>query len=201
MKRGKKIKNNKRRFSFKEEYRESWSYLKESQSFIWGSAVLFAVSIVLGYVLWGNLVFFDKVLKELIEKMAGLSGIKLILSIFWNNLFASLMAIVLGVILGIFPIIFNAYNGLMAGYVIKRVSDVSGFSEVWRLLPHGLFEVPAILISFGLGVRLGWFFTAKDEGKELKRRIISSLRVFIFIIFILLVLAAIIEGALITLDG
>lgn len=187
-------------FSLRSEFFSSLKYLKESQSFIWGSAIVFIVSIILGYFLHAHLGFYDNVLKEMIEKVSGLTGIRLIVSIFWNNLFASFLAIVLGIVLGIFPVLFNVYNGLMIGYVIKKVSMVSGLSEMWRLFPHGIFEIPAIMIAFGLGVRLGWFFLAKDEGEELRRRVIGSIRVFLFIILILIIVAAIIEGTLMSLS-
>ena len=70
---------------------------------------------------------------------------------------------------------------------------------MWRLLPHGIFELPAIILSIGIGLKLGVEIWKKDSWNVLKRNIIESLRFFIFIIMPLLVIAAIIEGLLISL--
>jgi len=66
------------------------------------------------------------------------------------------------------------------------------------IFPHGVFELPAVFISLGLGVRFGTFMFSKNALSELKHRFIGSIKVFFFVIMPLLVLAAIIEGVLIT---
>ena len=63
-----------------------------------------------------------------------------------------------------------------------------GIFILWRLLPHGIFEIPAILISTSLGIRLGTDF------KNFKKNLKSAIRVFLLIIVPLLVIAGIIEG-------
>ncbi|HJX50295.1 MAG TPA: stage II sporulation protein M, partial [Candidatus Nanoarchaeia archaeon] len=66
-----------------------------------------------------------------------------------------------------------------------------------RLLPHGIFEFPAIILALATGIRLGLFWFSDNKKKEFVKRVEGSLRVFLFVILPLLIIAAIIEGFLI----
>ena len=65
----------------------------------------------------------------------------------------------------------------------------------------GDFELPALFISIGLGLKLGLFLFIRQPKERFFNYLINSLRVFIFIILPLLLLAAIIEGLLIAFFG
>jgi stage II sporulation protein M len=86
-------------------------------------------------------------------------------------------------------------NGYLIGFVANMVVSQEGVLVLWRLLPHGIFELPAIFISIGLGIWLGMgvFY----DVKTLKHRLVSGLKVFLALILPLLVIAAIVEGILI----
>jgi stage II sporulation protein M len=66
-----------------------------------------------------------------------------------------------------------------------------------KLLPHGIFELPAIILALAFGLRIGMFFYSKNPELEFKYRVKNALRVFVFIIVPLLIIAAIIETSLI----
>ena len=109
----------------------------------------------------------------------------------------------MGVFFGIYPIIGIIGNGVVLGYVFSLVIAEEGIVSLWKILPHGIFELPAIFIALGLGLKLGGFVFA-DKGKkfkELKKRFYQSVNAFLMVILPLLVLAAIIEGILIVLLG
>jgi len=57
--------------------------------------------------------------------------------------------------------------------------------------------LPAIFLSFGLGIKLGTFILQKKKIESFKDYFLNSLRVFFFVILPLLIVAAIIEGVLI----
>ena len=76
-----------------------------------------------------------------------------------------------------------------------------GYFSLWKILPHGIFELPSIIISFALGIKLGMFVFAKNPSKEFKKRFVLGLKTFVFVILPLLVIAAIIEGLLIGFVG
>jgi stage II sporulation protein M len=174
-------------------------YIKESKNFIYASIILFVVGALFGYFSYTYLDFLDKTIIELIKKTEGLNGVNLIAFIFLNNSQAAFLALVLGVILGIFPIFAILMNGTLIGYVLHKVALAAGFTEFWKLLPHGIFELPAIVISFSLGIKLGFFIFSNKKIKNLKRRFYEGLNVFVFVVLPLLIVAAIIEGTLISL--
>ena len=63
----------------------------------------------------------------------------------------------------------------------ELINFIEGILVLWRLLPHGIFELPAIFISLGLGLKLGTsLISAKDKGKGILAFIISFFS-FVFI--------------------
>ena len=88
-------------------------------------------------------------------------------------------------------------NGYILGFVMLKSVQANGALVLWKLLPHGIFELPALFISLGLGVKLGAFIFKKNKIKTLKIYLFESARVFVFVILPLLFIAAIIEGSLI----
>lgn len=176
---------------------DSTSYLKESKNYIWFILGLFFVGSLIGFFFSSYFTFLDEMLRELILQTQDLKGIDMIIFIFNNNIKSAFFGMVFGVLLGIVPLINSLFNGLVLGYVMNLVWAVSGFSDFWRILPHGVFELPAIFIALGTGLRLGFFVFSKDRKKELIRRFKGTLGVFFVFVLPLLVIAAIIEGLLI----
>jgi stage II sporulation protein M len=138
---------------------------------------------------------------ELIEITIGLNMQQLIWFIFKNNIWSAFTGIIFGVFLGIIPLVSAVSNGYVLGFVSNAVVSEVGYLSLWRLLPHGIFEIPAIMISLGLGIKFGLFMFAKKPGKEFKRRFLLSMKTFLFVILPLLVMAALIEGVLMVVLG
>ena len=195
-KRGKRKREN----FLKEQYSKSWNYIKLSREFIYSAILIFAIFVVLGF-------FFPvpellekeilKMIQDILAKTKGLSGLEMTNFIFWNNLQSSFFGMIFGVLLGIFSAAVALVNGYVLGFVSKIVVIEAGFSSLWTLFPHGIFELPAIFISFGMGIKFGTFIFYKEKLKSFNKFFINSLRVFIFIVLPLLIIAAIIEGSLI----
>ncbi|MEK6896148.1 MAG: stage II sporulation protein M [Nanoarchaeota archaeon] len=180
---------------------DSWAYLKTSWGFVLASFLIFAVSAIAGFMLVEQLSFFDSLLADIFAKVENLSGLPLITFILYNNLLSAFFGLFLGVFLGI-PSFFNLLlNGSLVGYVLARAAETHGLGLAWRLVPHGIFELPAVFIATGLGMRLGMSFFSRNWKKTLKERLIASLAVFLAIVVPLLIVAAFIEGILITLSG
>lgn len=195
-------KKKKKTFDLGDEYRRSWKYVVESRNFIFIIIGIFLVFSLIGFFIrppeeieaW----IIDTI-RELIEKTQGMSGIELIQFIFFNNLLSSFSGIALGIFLGTMPVFSAIVNGYILGYVASASVKTAGAGILWRLFPHGIFELPAVFISFGLGLRLGIFIFQKKK-MSFKYHIINSLKVFLLIVVPLLVIAAIIEGTLISLE-
>ena len=178
--------------------KKSWDFVKKSKNFIYLSLAIFIVSALIGFfvpipeALQAQLM---EMIKKLMETADGKNWFELIVFIFFNNSFSALNPIVFGIFLGIFPLLTTFMNGYFVGFVSNLAISEAGILSLWRLLPHGIFELPAIFISFGIGIRTG--FSLFYEKESVKINFLESLRTFILIVIPLLIVAAIIEGTLI----
>jgi len=175
-----------------------WKYLKESKIFFLVILVFLLVSALIGILFP---VFFleliNKFIEELARKTAGMTFFQLLFFILQNNITTAFLGLLSGIILGIFPLLVSLFNGYVIGFVAGKSVDVAGYPILLRLLPHGIFELPALIISLGLGVKLGMFIFAKNSKEQFKYDLENSLRVFVYIIIPLFLIAGIIETALI----
>lgn len=185
--------------NFKKQAGESWKYLVESRNYVFFAFLLFLVSTLIGYFFYTKFSFIDEILRSLVSMTQDLNGGELILFILQNNLLTSLFGFILGIVFGIFPFFTAVSNGIVLGYVLRKVAEASGSSQFWRILPHGIFELPAVFISLGLGMKLGVSWFSAKRNNEFRRRFYSSINTFLFIVVPLLIIAAIIEGLLIVL--
>jgi stage II sporulation protein M len=198
----KKIRKNKKdNFSFKKEYSQSLNYIRSSKNFIYSIVTVFLFFGILGFFVplpEDILQSILEMLKDLVGQIEGLNYIEVIQFIFWNNFKSSLYGILFGVAFGIFPVFSSMLNGYVLGFVAQQSVASEGILVLLRLVPHGIFELPAVLISLGLGMKLGTFIFYKKKIETLKEFFWNSIRVFIFVIIPLLLVAAIIEGLLIS---
>ena len=186
---------------WKDNYRKSWDYIKESRNFIYAVIIIFVFFILIGALLPTPEIIEQRILefiRQLLETTDGMSSGQLMSFIFLNNLQSSFFFFIFGVVLGIFSVLTVILNGYLLGFVSARAINIDGIFVLWRLVPHGIFELPAVLISMGLGLKLGTFIFRKKKIKSLKEFLMNSLRVFVFVIIPLLIIAAIIEGFLIS---
>jgi stage II sporulation protein M len=187
--------------NLRKEYSISWKTLKKARRYIYFSMALFFLSSIIAGVFSSHLGFIDDLLRNLISQTEGLNAFELMWFIFSNNTKSALFAFILGAIFGIPTLINIIANGGVLGYVLAVVLQEGSILDWWRLLPHGVFELPAIFLSFGLGLWLGTsLFVRKKRLEELQKRFIEGLRVFFLVVLPLLIIAAIIEGILIALS-
>jgi stage II sporulation protein M len=186
---------------FHKHYSLSWKYLKQSKNYILFILVIFLFSAIIGAYYQPAEVtnIVRELLQELIEQTQGLNTWQLIVFILNNNLQTSFFAMIFGIVLGIIPVLITFSNGYLLGFVMEKAITAQGTSTLLQLLPHGIFELPAVIIALAIGTKFGLFFKA-GKGKikkEFLYRLEQSLRIFLFIVLPLLILAAIIEGILI----
>jgi len=192
------------KFSLKHEYWEVFGFLKSIKfQLIFVICLFFLVALIvysgiqsqeLNDALWGYL-------KKIASQFEGKSLIETILMIFSNNLAVSFLGLISGIFFCIIPIIIILSNAYAIGFVAQKSIDVAGIAVLWKLLPHGIFELPAVFISLALGIKLGSFVFAVNPWKILKEYFAKSMKVFFYIIIPLLAVAAIIESSLILLIG
>ncbi|MEN9626238.1 MAG: hypothetical protein RL557_566 [archaeon] len=223
-------------------FKQSLIDLKKIKLYFLFSVLLF---VFVGMIGLAFPVFFEEevynLIRELIGKTDGLGLFGLIQFIIYNNTTTSFVGMLAGVLLGIPPLFVLIINAYIIGFVANKSIAVEGITILWRLFPHGVFELPAVLLSLSVGIRIGyslmhrclkwynkklndgvvfllilvswiffpislilyWIFTLinKNLRKQFYATLVESLRIFVFIVVPLLVIAGIIEGVLIVVVG
>ncbi len=195
-----KKRTQKKKFSLREEYSKSFGYIKESKNFIYIIIILFFVLALVGFFIPAPTYIANQIsiyIKELVSQTSGMSSIQLISFIFFNNIEASFFGLVFGIFFGIFPVFVSLINGYLLGFVANGSVKTSGIIVLWKLFPHGIFELPAVFISLGLGMKLGSLLLNKKG--RFKENFVNALKAFLLIVIPLLIIAAVIEGSLIVL--
>ncbi|QYR22214.1 stage II sporulation protein M [Paenibacillus sp. sptzw28] len=193
--------------------REIFGHLKTMRHYL-----IFSVVIMLaGFVVGATNSSFDSFiqgqiagLRQMAESIEANNNSTLwfIVFIFFNNAIKAILVMYLGSLLGIVPFIFLTINGMMIGYLVSKASEQGGgvlYTLIVKgLLPHGILEIPAIIIACAYGFRfgkimlqgLGALFVRKiGWGKELEQFVIRTLPVMVLIVCMLLV-AAVIESTI-----
>lgn len=145
--------------------KQVWQDLRITVPHIIVAAILFGVSMYIGAT---NDAFREFLMMqmdaigELADQMNGSSNptLTFMTVIFFNNAIKSILVIFLGAFFGLFPIFFLVVNGMILGFVIQLSLDGTANISVWDLifkglLPHGILEIPALIIAGAYGLRLG----------------------------------------------
>ncbi|TBL69226.1 stage II sporulation protein M [Paenibacillus thalictri] len=194
-------------------WRHMVTQLGRMKHYIIASCAVFFVGLVLGFGFSGSYQHFIemqmKALQELAKSAASKSHpqMSLFWLIFWNNVSTSFKIIGLGVFFGVLPLFFLLANGLLLGYVASdQASKQSVMLFIKGILPHGVIEIPAIILAAALGIRLGalvlksffrFFNPAKDQRTEKELRpFIASLVPFGLLLVVALFVAAVIESTI-----
>lgn len=128
--------------------------------------------------------------------MMNLSPLERMFEIFKNNARNSLIALVMGVLFGIVPLLVVSVNGLIIGMVSEIFAAQKGIAFLLAaILPHGIIELPLILISASIGLRLGhvMYLYVKGERTNLKQEFKDGVLFYFTRIAPLLLVAAMIE--------
>jgi stage II sporulation protein M len=164
------------------------------------SSLVFMFSIFIGYALGDetSAQSFEGVLSNIPDPTES-SRIEMFAAILSNNIVACSLFVVSGLLGGVLPLMFMAFNGFFIGYISWNVAQVQGLGFVFTtILPHGIIEIPTILLSASMGVGLGYSLIHRLMRREgLQKYVSTSFRIFILRIIPLLVFAAGIETALI----
>ena len=111
----------------------------------------------------------------------------------------SILILVSGVLFGIIPILTIGSNGFLLGVAYRQVAEIGGYSKAaLKVLPHGVFEIPALLIAASNGLWLGVTVIRRMRCKEstpLRFHIGHAFRRYLAVVFPLLIVAAAIETA------
>lgn len=141
--------------------------------------------------------FMDSVGEGILDDSGNISWLGLLL----NNLRACLSSVLMGFIPFFFiPAFSMAANAGIIGAMLGYYGTLG--VSIWRLvvfglLPHGIFELPALFISFAMGISLCLTMSRgviRLDGAGIKQEVLNIVRVYIMNIIPLLILAALVES-------
>ncbi len=166
------------------------------------TSILLGVGILVGFLLGGYFTFpRAQVMEPLggaVQFVLGLPRSLLALGIFVNNGLKTFLVIVLGVLFGVVPVIFVLTNGLAIGFLLHLSTQSAGLiASLVAIVPHGVFELPGVLLGASIGLMVGKGTMKRLFGKSqgsLSHELGRGLRFFWQVIIPLLLIGAFVEA-------
>jgi stage II sporulation protein M len=145
---------------------------KFMKPYIYIACFLFLISSFVGYLTPYQ--YQQEIAKKLLTYFSPLQSstqLQVFIKIFLNNYLSTLLTVLLGLLFCIGPVLFLIINGFTIGNLISFASSkVSIYKVGLAIIPHGIFEIPAVLIaaSYGLwwGVKNYRKFRYKDSFRD-----------------------------------
>jgi stage II sporulation protein M len=164
--------------------------------------LIFAVSFLAGILAPSSIrQQMTEVFQAVVGNYRGLAGGMLYFNILVQNVMATIFVLISGVFVGIIPTFAISSNAFGLGVLYRQAAEVAGYSKAaLKVLPYGVFEIPALLIAASYGLWLGVTVLRRMRGKEstpLGVNIEHAFRRYFAVVFPLLIVAAAIETALI----
>jgi len=179
--------------------REDLAYLGSLGPYMAASVLLFFGSAVLAYSAASQDPQFAATwLKEMemLKWIMGLEPWQILLVIFFKNMLACAVSILLGIAFGLVPLLVATSNGILIGVVSYQVLTQKSVGYLLAgVVPHGIIELPVVLLCIAIGFRLGYrFFNAlMGRREDLREEVRLALHFLIWRAAPLLFLAAMIE--------
>jgi len=166
-------------------YRQIWRDLNDVKKYIFAAILIFAAGIVVAIVIPSLGKSVISTILEYLKTFEHKKDLALLIAIFLKNASSAFFAILLGFLFGLVPIFGAAFNGIAVGAILN-LNPLNFFT----IIPHGLFELPALFIAWGLGI---WCAGGLFHAPTISFRIKKSLNIYLSIIVPLLIIAAIVE--------
>lgn len=183
-------------------FQAQYDYLRRLIPYFLVSLILLGFGIVLGIT---AVSFFPAIAYQLQDSFAefgktfrGLSRMQLAAAIFINNALKTLFVITFGILAGVVPVLFLLVNGVTLGVVMYSSIQSRGvWASLLAILPHGVLELPAVLVGTAIGLMLGNHAIRRLLGAaetSLSSELGRALRFFLSVIVPLLLVAAVVES-------
>ena len=155
----------------------AWAtYWKRHRAYLAASTVILVLAMVLGYAFSQTVQGFTAAVMQELGTSVGFEtrGWDLFLRLLANNLTSAVVIVATGLLFGVYPVLAVVVNGLAIGSLLAQ-AEQAGFSPLALFLrgvmPHGLFEFPAMILTATYGLVLGSL-----AARSLLRLLIPSLR-------------------------
>lgn len=134
--------------------------------------------------------------KEVTNQMDSKDSFDIFTKLFANNLEACLLLFLGGASFGILTIFIMSLNGIVIGAIMETISkDHSALFVAAALIPHGIFEIPAFILSGALGILLAQVLIAEWYGSGNAAHAATAYgRLFLVVVLPLIFVAAAVEA-------
>ncbi len=177
--------------------------LKRIKYYILVNSVAFILGIVIGAIMWHEMA--EQVINELgdINEIVSMGPLEVFLYILQHNMFIAYpLSYALGITV-IVPALIMLINGAGVSALVIYFEATTGIPAVFSvaaMLPHGVLEVPAIILAASAGIDFGvstWLKLLKKISMEEYRERLKQQGVILILVLLLLIVAAAIETGLI----
>ena len=183
-------------------------YLKEARQYLYGlkryilfSLYIFTVATLGGYIFAQNYPSETQMIIEEIKSMFVFdqepTSSQLFFFIFENNVSKLFLLLPLGIFAGLLPLFSVFTNGFVLGVFAQIVS----INESWiffflGIMPHGIIEIPVLVIASAIGIRIGKVavFRLFSKKESLISELSKALKFFVLVLIPLIFIAALIES-------
>ena len=134
--------------------------------------------------------------KEVAGQIVGKNSTEIFVRLFFNNIEACLLLFLGGASFGILTIFIMSLNGILIGSIMEIVhNDHTVIFVAAAILPHGIFEIPAFILSGSLGILLAQSLIAEwYHGEDTAENAKWFTRLFTVYVIPLVVIAAFVEA-------
>jgi len=134
--------------------------------------------------------------KEVAGQIDGNNPADMCVKLFFNNLQACILLFLGGATFGILTIFIMSLNGIVIGAIMEMVSkEHTALFVAAAIVPHGIFEIPAFIISGALGILLAQSLIAEwYGGGDSAIAAHAFARLFLAVVLPLVATAAIVEA-------
>jgi len=181
-------------YKIKKQYALAFLDLNEAGNALLVAVILFVAGTLIGLAnpSWSEDLI--AAMKGLARHISGNGMVLIIILLFLRNGISAAISVIAGPLLGIIPALGAVTNGLLLGAVLAHFTAPERMNAILLLVPHGLFELPAIFAAWGLGIWQGLWYFERDRRQTFRERRRKAFRIFFIIILPLLFIAATIEG-------
>jgi len=176
-------------------------YIKSLKNYILFSSFVFLFAVLIGYLFAQN---FPEETQQIIEELKSffsgseeMTNWQMFLFIFENNVIKLFTVILLGIFAGLIPLLSLWGNGMILGIFAQIVSNELSWSFLaLGILPHGIIEIPVLILSAAIGIRIGKLAIWRIFGRHrnFRKEFTKAIKFYIVVLVPLLFIAALIEA-------
>ena len=174
-------------------------YIFSLWKFILAAVLIFVFAAFYGYFFAQNSLLETELVLEKLQEVLGpiveMPPLGQFLFVVLNNSLTVFLVIVLGIIFGLFPFLVLFSNGTILGIIaLFSKTELSWSTFFVGTLPHGIIEIPVVILACAIGFKLGKTLFdrvfKKEKEADIKTELNTALVFFIKVLFPLLLLAA-----------